>query len=89
MQVKFDGSFIKQDKVTFTLKAVLYFYIVYEINIWPYYAGADFALGNSLFGAVKLTKNADLDKYPIQDMVLDLMCLQSYHWQMVIDLVKM
>ena len=32
-------------------------YIVYEINLWPYNIGTDFTLGNSLFEAVKLTKN--------------------------------
>ena len=36
---------------------------VYEINMWPFNVGKVFLLGNSLFGAVKLTKNADPDKY--------------------------
>ena len=39
-------------------------YITYEIKSWPFYADDCFALRNSLFGAVKVTKNADLDKYP-------------------------
>ena len=39
-------------------------YIVYEINLWPFTVGKDFVLGNSLFGAIKFTKNAtDFDKY--------------------------
>ena len=42
---------------------MLNIYVVYEINLWPFNVGKDFALGNSLFGAVKLTKNTDLDKY--------------------------
>ena len=63
IQVKFDGSSLQQDKVTFTLRAVLYFYIFYKIDLQPYYAGADFALVNSSFGAAKVTKNAGLDKY--------------------------
>ena len=37
-------------------------YVVYEINL-AIYVGKDFALGNSLFGAVKLNKYVDLDKY--------------------------
>ena len=31
--------------------------------MWPFKQSVDFTLGNSLFGAVKLTKNADFDKY--------------------------
>ena len=38
-------------------------YIVYEINLWPFTVAKDLALENSLFGAVKLTKIADFDKY--------------------------
>ena len=38
-------------------------YIVYEINLWSFRRDDDFTLGNNLFDAVKLTKNADKDKY--------------------------
>ena len=38
-------------------------YIAYVVNLWSYTQGADFTSGNSLFGAVKLTKIADPDKY--------------------------
>lgn len=38
-------------------------YIVCEINLWPFTLGQDFTLLNSLFGAVKLTTNADPGKY--------------------------
>ena len=31
--------------------------------MWPFKQSVDFTLGNSLFGAVKLTKNAVFDKY--------------------------
>ena len=34
-------------------------YIVYENILWPYKWAADFTLWNSLFGALKLTRNAD------------------------------
>ena len=37
-------------------------YIVYELGASSSYSD-DSALKNSLFGAVKLTKNADIDKY--------------------------
>ena len=61
--VKFDGVCLKQDKVTFTPKAALNFYIIYEVNLWPLNLDSKFAYLNSLFSAVKFTKNADLDKY--------------------------
>ena len=62
-RVKFDGQFLKQNKVTFTHGKIVNIYIVFEINFWAFAQGGDFALENSLFGAVKLTKNAGFDKY--------------------------
>ena len=38
-------------------------YIAYEINLWPFIVDKDFELANCLVGAVKFTKNADLDKH--------------------------
>ena len=68
IQMKFDGSSLMQDKVTYTPKAVLIFYIVYEINLWPYDVGKDFAQGNSSFGAFKITKTLILISILIVDM---------------------
>ena len=62
IQLKFDENCLKQDSITFNNKTVVNTYIVYEINLWPFKQRADFTLGNSLLGAVKLTKNADFDK---------------------------
>ena len=53
---------MKQDSVTFNQKKVVNIYIVYEIskniNIKDYPT-----LENCLFGAVRLTKTADINKY--------------------------
>ena len=38
-------------------------YIVYEIDLWPFNVVKDCALGNSLFGPIKLTMDDDFDKY--------------------------
>ena len=38
-------------------------YIVYKMNLWLFTVGNNFALENSVFVAVKLTANADSDKY--------------------------
>ena len=49
--------------MTFIHGKVVNVYNIYEINLWLNIQVADFALESSLFGAVKLTKNADPDKY--------------------------
>ena len=49
--------------MTFTHKMVVDIYIVYEKNLCPFNIGRNFELGNSLFRAFKLIKNADLYKY--------------------------
>ena len=61
-RVKFNGSCLKQDSVTFNHGKVVNIYIVYEIsksiNISDYPT-----LENCLFGANTLAKNADINKY--------------------------
>ena len=61
-RLEFSRSCLKQDKVTFNHGKIVNIYIVYEIsksiNISNYPT-----LGNYLFGAVSLTKNAGIDKY--------------------------
>ena len=62
IRVKFDGGCLKQDQGTLLHGGIVNIYIVYEItdnfngNSYP-------TLANCLFRAVKLTKNADIDKY--------------------------
>ena len=62
IRVKFNGSCLKQDKITFNHGKKVNIYIVYEIskncNISNYPT-----LEHCLFGAVKLTKNIDIDKF--------------------------
>ena len=62
-QVKFDGSSLKQDRVTITPKTIINFYIVHEVNIWPFNLNSKFALLNCLFGAINLTTIADPHKH--------------------------
>ena len=49
--------------VSLVHKNVVNLYITYKLDIWPKNLNIDFTTGNCLFGAVKLTKNADPDKY--------------------------
>ena len=61
-KVEFNGSCLKQDKVTYNYGTIVNIYIVYEIDqncsisSYP-------TLENCHFGAVTLTKRIDIDKY--------------------------
>ena len=62
IKVKFNEDCLKQEKITFSHGKIVNMYIVYEIqksvniNDYP-------TIENCLFGAVKLTKHVDIDKY--------------------------
>ena len=62
IKVKFTGSCLKQPKFTFTHKKVVNIYIVYELGASSSNVN-DPTIKNGLFGAVTLTKNADIEKY--------------------------
>ena len=61
-KVEFNGSCLKQDRVTYNHEKIVNIYIVYEIS-QNYSISSYPTLENCLFGAVSLTKNADIDKY--------------------------
>ena len=54
IQVKFEDSCLKQDKISFTLGNVVNYLTVYELGIWSRDLSTDFTLKCFLFGAVKL-----------------------------------
>ena len=62
IRVKFRGNCLKQDKITFRHKKIGKIYIAYELT-GSSSNGNDPTVINSLFGAVRLTRNADIDKY--------------------------
>ena len=62
IKVQFTGSCLKQPNFTFTYKKVVNIYIVYELGASSSH-DCDPAIKNCLFGAVTLTKNADIEKY--------------------------
>ena len=62
IKVQFTGSCLKQPKFTFTHKKVVSIYIVYELSASSSNVN-DLTIKNCLFGAVTLTKNADIEKY--------------------------
>ena len=62
IRIKFTGSCLKQSKMQYTHGIVVNICTVYELGA----SGSnnnDPTLKNYLFGAVRLTKNADIDKY--------------------------
>ena len=61
IKVKFNGDFLKLDNVTYNHRPIVNIYVVYRIA--PTTIDASNTLQNCLFGSVKLTKNADIDKY--------------------------
>ena len=61
IKVKFTGSCSKQPKFTFTNKKVVNSYIVYELGACSSHS-SDPTIKNCLFGAVTLTKNADIER---------------------------
>ena len=66
IKVSFDRSCLKQDKFTFNHGKIVNIYIVYKIIRIANINGdrdSNLAVENCLFGAVTLTKNADIDKY--------------------------
>ena len=60
-RVKFTGSCLKQSKISYNHEKVN-IYIVYELGASSSHIN-DPTLKNCLFGAVTLTKNADIGKY--------------------------
>ena len=63
IRVKFTGSCLKQsNKLTYTHKKIVNIYTVYELGAFSS-SNSDPTLKNCLFGAVTLTKNADIEKY--------------------------
>ena len=60
--VEFEGSCLKQYKITYDHGKIVNIYIVYGIS--KYYDISSYpTLENCLIGAVNLTKNVDIDKY--------------------------
>ena len=63
IRIKFSGSRLKQDKITYTHGKIVNIYIVYEINKKDNTIISDPTLENCLFGAVTLTKHINIDRY--------------------------
>ena len=78
IRVEFNGSCLKQDKITYNHGAIVNIYIVYELS--SNLNNFDFALKNCLFGAVKLTKMQILISTNILDMILDFVRMEPFYF---------
>ena len=86
IRVKFNGSCLKQDNVTYTHEKIVNIYIVYEINRKDNTIISDPTLENCLFRAVTLTKHVNIDGYSGYGIGFDRK--GSFHFQ-VVYMVKM
>ena len=68
-RVKFNGSRLKQPNISHTHGKVVNIYIVCGLGTSGSHSD-DPTLENCLFGAVTLTKNANIDKYGYSDYVI-------------------
>ena len=86
IRLEFKGSSLKQDKSPFTPNIVVKLYIVYELNIWSQDLNAEFTLKNCLFGAVKLTKNANPNKHSYSGYGIGFDYVHPFQFQNLIEL---
>ena len=86
-RVKFTGSCFHLPKLSYTHGTVVNIYIVYELGASSPNDN-DPTLRTSLFSAVRLTTNADINSTSIPVMELDLIENQVFHFH-VMGLVKM
>ena len=64
--MSFHGHYLIKNNI-FISKRAIHLYISYTVDPQLRNWNRDFALGNCLFGSVKLTKNVNLDKYKYSD----------------------
>ena len=81
-KIKFTGSCLRPSKISYTHGKVVNIYIVYELGASSSHVN-DPSLKICLFCAVTFTKNADIDKYGIPVMELDLIEEEVFHFQVV------
>ena len=85
MRVKFNGTLLRQPKISYTNGTIVNIYIVYELGASSSHYD-DLTLKISLSGAVTLTKTVDIDKYHYSVYGIRFDKKSNLH---VVDLVKM
>ena len=85
VRVKFDGSCLERDKITYPHGTIVNICIVYKFS--PNFGDTEPALENCLFDAVKL-KMLILISTNIQDMVMDLI-QEEFFYILMVEKLKM
>ena len=81
--LEFNGVCLKQDKITYNHGKIVTIYIVYDLKSTLKY-DENFTLEICLFGAVKFTKNVDVDKYKYCGYGIGFDGKGGFHAQLVI-----
>ena len=79
-RVRFGGSCLKEDKIIYTNGKIVNIYTVYEINKNDNTRSSDPTLKNCLFGAVSLTKNANIDRYKYSGYGIGFDDMEAFHF---------
>ena len=87
VRAQFTKSCLKQSSHIFRHKKIVNISIAYELAASSSHT-SDLTIKNCLFGAVTLTKNADIEKYKYSGYGIRFDRRSSFHFQ-VVDLVKM
>ena len=83
IKLKFIGSCLKQeDAAPFSLNDIVNLFIVCELERWSQDTNTDLIPKDCFFGVVKLTKNADPDKYKYSSYGQDLILIHNFYLQM-------
>ena len=86
-RVEFNGSFLTQNKIIFHHKKIVNIYIVYELILYDWNSNYS-TLENCLFGAVKLTRDTDIDDFKYFGYVTGFDRKGFFH-TLVVELVEM
>ena len=70
IRLRFTGTCLKQYKATFTPNNAVNLYIVYELDRWSQDLNVKCTLKDCLFGNVRITKNADPNRYSYSGYVI-------------------
>ena len=76
--ISFNGHYLLKNNISIPEK-LINLYISYILSPWSRNLNTDFTLNNCLFGFVKLTKNADPDKYKCSGYLI---LVQNFHLQL-------
>ena len=79
-KLQFDGIILRQVIISFIHRDAVNTFIIYELDTWSRDFNTFFTLGYCSFGTVKLTKNADLDKYGYSGYGIGFNARSQFSW---------